>query len=91
MCHSDQFHSCLEKAFKNFLESTECNKSYRRNREFGRDGEGVVEVLDEATNVCWLGVQMASNDPFQSNHEEGVVVAKSSSYFLELGMIMTIN
>ena len=49
-----------------------------------------MEVLDEATNVCWLGVQMASNDPFQSNHEEGVVVAKSSSYFLELGMIMTI-
>ena len=55
------------------------------------DGEGVVEVLDEATNVCWLGVQMASNDPFQSNHEEGVVVAKSSLHFFELGMIMTIS
>ena len=48
-----------------------------------------MEVLDEATNVCWLGVQMASNDPFQSNHE-GVVVAKSSYYFLELGMIIMI-
>ena len=80
MCHSDQFHSCLEKAFKNFLESTECNKSYIGEIGSWRiDGEGVVEVLDEATNVCWLGVQMASNDPFQSNHEEGVVVAKSSS------------
>ena len=77
-------------AFKNFLESTECNKSYIGEIGSLGDGEGVVEVLDEATNVCWLGVQMASNDPFQSNHEEGVVVAKSSSYFLELGMIMTI-